>query len=331
MFFAKKWDPREKHCFVTGGSSGTGLALAVILAKRGADVSIVARNKHRLEKALEVLENARKTPEQVLKAYSFAVDSESESFAALKAASEPFGGRCPDALFLCAGAARPSYFVEQDERMLRHGMQISYWAQACTALAGAKEMVRQGVKGKIVFVSSILAYFSVVGYSTYSPGKFAIRGLAEALQSEMKLYDIDVHISFPPTIYTSGYEEENRTKPAITLEIEETDSGLTPEEVAAGIFTGVQRGHFHITTGWIGNTFRASTAGSSPRNSYVLDSFYAFFGYLFLPLWRKTVDSKVRQHQKEHRDYLVRAGVSSQTRDSAMVPAPRSFSASLSL
>lgn len=64
-------------------------------------------------------------------------------------------------------------------------------------------------------------------------------GLAEALQSELKLYDIDVHISFPPTIYTSGYEEENKTKPAITLKIEETDSGLTPEQVAAGIFKGM--------------------------------------------------------------------------------------------
>lgn len=203
----------KQHCFVTGGSSGTGLALAVMLAQRGADVSIVARNKERLDKALETLEvsnhphpllcllnilqTARQAPKQILKAYSFAVDSEAGSLAAIKAASEPFGGRCPEAFFLVAGAARPSYFVEQDEELLRHGMQISYWAQACTALvrsassslrqiglfrttvqAGSKEMARQGIKGKIVFVSSVLAFFSIVGYSTYSPGKFAIRGNA---------------------------------------------------------------------------------------------------------------------------------------------------------
>ncbi len=48
----------NQHCFVTGGSSGTGLALAVMLAQRGADVSIVARNKGRLDKALETLEVA---------------------------------------------------------------------------------------------------------------------------------------------------------------------------------------------------------------------------------------------------------------------------------
>ncbi|KAH9848453.1 oxidoreductase [Lenzites betulinus] len=306
--FGKKWDPRGRQCLITGGSSGTGLALAVILVQRGAHVSIVARNQERLDRALETLEEARQNPDQILNAYSYAVDSEAESQAALKAASAPFGGRCPEALFLCAGAARPAYFVEQDEALLRHGMQISYWAQACTALAGAKEMVRQGVKGKIVFVASVLAYFSIVGYATYSPGKFAIRGLAESLQSELKLYDIDVHLSCPPTIYTSGYEEENKTKPAITLKIEETDSGLTPEQVAAGIFKGVQNGDFHITTGWIGDTFRASTAGSSPRNSYIADSIYAFFGYWFLPAWRTMVDVQVRKHRAEHYEYLTKRG-----------------------
>ncbi|KAI9056792.1 oxidoreductase [Trametes sanguinea] len=308
MFFGKKWDPRGQHCFITGGSSGTGLALAVILARKGADVSIVARNEKRLREALQILEEARENGGQILRAYSHAVDSEAGSLAALRAASEPFGGRCPDALFLCAGAARPSYWVEQTEETLKGGMQTSYWAQAFTALAGSKEMVKQGVKGKIVFVSSVLAFFSIVGYSSYSPGKFALRGLAESLQSELQLYDIGVHISFPPTIFTPGYQEENKTKPSITLKIEETDGGLTPEQVAAGIFKGVQSGDFHITTGWIADTFRASTAGSSPRNSYIWDAFYAAWGYAFLPAWRKTVDWQVQNHREEHYDYLRNCG-----------------------
>jgi 3-dehydrosphinganine reductase len=41
---------------VTGGSAGLGLALAILLTKRGADVSIVARNEERLQKALEEME-----------------------------------------------------------------------------------------------------------------------------------------------------------------------------------------------------------------------------------------------------------------------------------
>ena len=41
---------------MTGGSSGLGLALALLLTKRGADVSIVARNEENLKKALAQLE-----------------------------------------------------------------------------------------------------------------------------------------------------------------------------------------------------------------------------------------------------------------------------------
>ena len=37
-------------------------------------------------------------------------------------------------------------------------------------------MIKQGVKGKIVFVASVLGLMSFVGYTPYTPGKFAIRG-----------------------------------------------------------------------------------------------------------------------------------------------------------
>ena len=46
----------SQHCLVTGGSRGTGLALAILLARRGAHVSIVARDQPRLDKGLEELE-----------------------------------------------------------------------------------------------------------------------------------------------------------------------------------------------------------------------------------------------------------------------------------
>ncbi|OBZ70022.1 3-ketodihydrosphingosine reductase TSC10 [Grifola frondosa] len=308
MFFRKKWDPRSQHCYVTGGSSGTGLALAILLTKKGADVSIVARNEERLQKALAELEKVRQTPNQILKAYSFSVDTESGATAALDAACEAHGGQSPDATFLCAGKSTPGYFVEQDEASLRQGMDETYWAQAFSALAAAKHMVRQRSKGKIVFVSSVLGYMSIIGYSPYSPGKFAIRGLAETLQSEMMLYGIDVHICFPCTIFTPSYVEENRIKPKVTLKIEETDSGDTPETVAAGILRGVQKGRFHITYNFLGDVFRASTCGSSPRNSYFIDLVYGLIGYIALPIWRLTVDSTVRSFRQEHQEHLAGTG-----------------------
>ena len=52
------------------------------------------------------------------------------------------------------------------------------------------------------------------------------------------MYGIETHIFFPPTIYTPGYEEENKTKPKLTLKIEESDDGLTAEKAACGLLRG---------------------------------------------------------------------------------------------
>ena len=46
--------------------------------------------------------------------------------------------------------------------------------------------------------------------------------------------------------------------------------------------SGVRSGKFHITVDFIGNVFRTSTAGSSERNSYVLDWVHGLIGYVRL-------------------------------------------------
>jgi 3-dehydrosphinganine reductase len=45
--------PTGKACFITGGSTGLGKSLAIELAKKGADVCIIARRVSELESAVE--------------------------------------------------------------------------------------------------------------------------------------------------------------------------------------------------------------------------------------------------------------------------------------
>lgn len=89
-------------------------------------------------------------------------------------------------------------------------------------------------------------------------------------------------------MFTPGYEDENKTKPALTLKIEESDGGLTAEKAAEGlyegadhlsfltaglipnIYTGIEKGDFHITDTFIADLFRTSTRGASPFGSNVL-------------------------------------------------------------
>ncbi|KAK1223035.1 3-dehydrosphinganine reductase [Marasmius sp. AFHP31] len=269
--FTKKWDPRGQHCYITGGSAGLGLASAVLLTTAGAHVSINSR--------FSSTESAS-SPDQILKSYSFSLSDPIAAENALKASSEPHGGKAPDAVFLCAGSAHLGYFVEQTPESLKRGMSSSYWVAAYSALAYTKQIVKEKKKGRLTFVSSVLGYMSFVGYSTYSPAKHALRGLAETLRSELQLYNTPVHICFPATIYSPGYIEENKTKPSLTLKIEETDEGQTPEQVALGLLKGVQNGYFHITTDILGNIFRSSTRGATPGNNIILDWVYGLVGIM---------------------------------------------------
>jgi hypothetical protein len=43
--------------------------------------------------------------------------------------------------------------------------------------AASQRMIRTESRGKIILVSSILGWMSMIGYTTYSPAKFALRGL----------------------------------------------------------------------------------------------------------------------------------------------------------
>ncbi|CAK5262592.1 unnamed protein product, partial [Mycena citricolor] len=308
MWFSKGWNPDGKHVYITGGSQGLGLSLALLLAGKGAHISIVARSQGKLDKALQDLEERRQHPNQLFAAYSYSLASATESAAALEAACKPFSGAPPDAVFTCAGGSKPMFFVDMTEDDLSNGMVQGYWVQAWTVLAAAKAMVRAKAKGKITMVSSTLGYMSFVGYSSYSPAKHALRGLADTLQSEFMLYDIDVHIFFPPTMYTPGYETENLSKPKLTLDIESTDEGITAEVAAQALLQGVQRGHTHITADMITDLFRASTRGVTPRNNLLLDPIYDCLAGIIAPIWRMGVDKRVRAHRGEHQQHLRDSG-----------------------
>ena len=81
-----------------------------------------------------VLQKCRRSSEQKLKYYSYSLTDLAASTAALQAASDEHDGKCPDAVFLCAGASRPGFFIEENEDTLRTGMDNAYWVQAFSAL-----------------------------------------------------------------------------------------------------------------------------------------------------------------------------------------------------
>jgi 3-dehydrosphinganine reductase len=66
-------------------------------------------------------------------AYSFSLETCEGAKKALEAACTVYNDAAPDALFLCAGTAKPKYFIEMTEEEIVNGMSQGYWVQAWTS------------------------------------------------------------------------------------------------------------------------------------------------------------------------------------------------------
>lgn len=132
--------------------------------------------------------------------------------------------------------------------------------------------------GKIVFISSMLGMISFAGWATYSPTKYAIRGLADTLRNELKRYNIGVHIFFPGGIESPGFEIENLTKPEVTKIIEGANTPQTSTECAQSLMKGLHQGQYMIVTDAISEVLRCVVRGVGPTNNLVLDYILAIIG-----------------------------------------------------
>ncbi|PVV05144.1 hypothetical protein BB560_000341 [Smittium megazygosporum] len=201
---------RDKVCYVTGGSSGLGLALAKELFKNGATITIVSRRVSELEKAVSEIEICRVNETQKVFYVSADCTNYQETLSAIEE-SKTKTGEYPEYVFTCAGASYPGFFIDQDVSIFEKNMQLNYFGTLYTIHECAKKMVENNVKGKLVLVGSTLSMMSFAGFSQYSPTKYAVRGLADTLRNELKAYGISVHLYLPGTILSPGLESEVRT------------------------------------------------------------------------------------------------------------------------
>jgi len=272
--------PAGKLCLITGGSTGLGKALAVSMAASGADVVIVARRESELAIAVKEIESKKKNDSQIIASVSADVTSKTDIIRIFDETRAKMN-RDPDYVFACAGASFPKMFLDHTMEDFEFLSNLNYLGQAYVAHQAAKRMVESKIKdGKIVFVSSILGLMSFAGWSTYSPTKYAVRGLADTLRNELQRYSINIHIFYPGTIFTPGFEVENQTKPQVTKEIEGANAGQTPEECARSLTKGLEAGHFAITTDFLTELLRTVGRGVGPTNGFFSDWILSGVGWL---------------------------------------------------
>jgi 3-dehydrosphinganine reductase len=288
-YFSPKYDYSKKHVLITGGrydinihiittsmfvllikflylsSSGIGFELAKEYIRQGANVSIVARSKAKLEKAVKEIQPLCRNNQKILSA---SVDTSASLQTVVDAFQELIGELGDvDVLVNCAGTSIAGEFQSTDPQEFSNMFNTNVMGSVYPTRAVINSMTQRG-SGRIVFVSSQVAQAAIHGYTAYGASKWALRGFAEALQMEVKPYNIYVSVCYPPDTDTPGYELEMKSKPLITKKLSESGSVYSPHSVALDIVRLSACGYFGISTGLDGWMLKQVHPGMSPVNHW---------------------------------------------------------------
>ncbi|NEO00923.1 MAG: SDR family oxidoreductase [Moorea sp. SIO3I7] len=237
----------QQHAIITGGSSGIGKATAKLLAQKGANLTLIARDTAKLEQAKVEIEAMGTHPQPKILTISADVSQQIQVEAAIEQAINQIGPA--DLLITSAGIAHPGYFQELPIEVFEQTMAVNYFGSLYAIKAVLPTMVKQH-KGHIVLLSSGAGLIGIYGYTPYSPSKFALRGLAESLRGELKPQGIHVSIVYPPDTDTPQLEAENKTKPLETKMITGSAQMWSATAVADQIVRGIEKKQFGIMPGF---------------------------------------------------------------------------------
>ncbi|KAK8156144.1 hypothetical protein IWX90DRAFT_434484 [Phyllosticta citrichinensis] len=327
LFNRKNYFPvNGKTVVITGGSQGMGRGLGKLLAQKGANVVIVARNKAKLESALEYISGAALNSTQRFHFISADVTKAEENNRIIREVTEWNHGQAPDIVWANAGMATPSFLIDTSVDVLRQQMDINYFAAAFLAQSTLKAWINPPALKDVdkkslnsiparhfILTSSSAGLVGVAGYSPYSPAKAALRNLSDALHEEVQFYngaryhesgaaapEIKIHLVCPGTISTPGHVEENKTKHPVTIVLEEGDPVQTEDEVAAVAVKELERGYYFIATNFLGKAMRASTLSGSPRNNWFIDTVFSWVTSLVWLFVQPDMDGKAWKYGKTH-------------------------------
>lgn len=187
---------KEKSALVTGSSRGIGRAIALELAKQGANVAVnYAGNE---EKARETVEDIEKFGVKAIKIQAD-VASEADVKAMVKEVVAEFGSL--DILVNNAGANKDNLIMRMKEEDFDHVINTNLKGTFLCTKAAARYMMKQRA-GKIVNVSSIVGVSGNPGQANYVAAKSGVIGLTKTTAKEFATRNIHVNAVAPGFIAT---------------------------------------------------------------------------------------------------------------------------------
>ena len=185
---------KDKTIWITGASSGIGMALARALDIEGVNLILSARSENKLKELSTSLSRAR--------SLVLPMDlSQSDTFESVANQAEQAFDSI-DILINNAGISQRSEAMATDTVVERQIMEVNFFGNIALSKAVLNSM-RSRKQGHLVIMSSVGGKFGLRLRSTYSASKHALHGYYESLRMEEKKNGIRVTLVCPGRIDTS--------------------------------------------------------------------------------------------------------------------------------
>ena len=224
-----------KHILVTGASSGMGRVFCQMIAKEGADVSLLARNEERLKETLSMMDGEGHdyfvcdlTDEEQLKA----------TVAQIKAV---------DGVVFCAGINDyvPLKFVKQEK--LERIFQTNFYSQVIlTQMLVKKKLINKN--SSLVYISSLSSVLGVAGTLLYASSKAALNSAVRVIASEMAPQGVRANAICPGIVRTEMLGGTNIDEETFIKQEADYPLGLgKPEDVGHAVLYHLSDGSRWLT------------------------------------------------------------------------------------
>lgn len=185
---------KDKVALVTGASSGIGQATALRLAGLGAHIGLAARSRERLE------ETAARIEALGVKALVLPTDvtDSGQVRQTVEDTVARFGKL--DILLCSAGLSMRCHFDGSSLEAMENVVRVNFFGTLYATHFALPHV--KATQGSLVALSSLTGKRGIPSYALYGASKFAIQGLYEALQIELKPAGVHVGIVSPAFVDT---------------------------------------------------------------------------------------------------------------------------------
>jgi short-subunit dehydrogenase len=238
----------DRVVVLTGAASGIGAALAQTLARKGAHLALIDRDRPALE---AITETVRQTGFPVR---SYLADlTDPTAIQQLPQAIHADLGPA-SVLINNAGITLTGNFEQATAEQFDRVLAINFHAPVAMTRAFLPQL-RSNESAQIVNLSSLFGLIGVPGQVAYCASKFALRGFSEALRAELLTTNIGVSIVHPGGIRTKILASADSgagmdpTEAAARKTSGQKFLRMAPEKAAERIVTGIERRQNRILVG----------------------------------------------------------------------------------